>query len=53
LLFAVPEGEIKLQAVVRVSKPGKGMGVEFISVGAREFDTILKVVKRLMNVKNA
>ena len=48
LFFAVAEGEIQLEAVVRSSQPGRGMGVEFVSVGAREFKLILKVVKRLL-----
>jgi hypothetical protein len=48
LLFSMPEGEIQVQAVVRSSLAGRGMGVEFVSMGGREFDLILKAVKRLL-----
>jgi hypothetical protein len=44
----MPEGEIQVQAVVRSSLAGRGMGVEFVSMGGREFDLILKAVKRLL-----
>lgn len=48
LLFSLPEGEIQVQAVVRSSLAGKGLGVEFVAMGAREFELILKAVKRLL-----
>jgi hypothetical protein len=47
LIFAMPEGEIKVDAVVRSIKSHKGMGVEFVSVGGNEFKLILKAIKRL------
>jgi hypothetical protein len=49
LLFSMPEGEIPVQAVVRNLREGQGMGVEFISMGGREFELILKAVKRLLS----
>ena len=47
LLFATKEGQIKLQAVARNFQPGKGLGVEFVDMKARELQLVLKVVKRL------
>ncbi|HXM94977.1 MAG TPA: PilZ domain-containing protein [Candidatus Dormibacteraeota bacterium] len=47
LLFSVPEGEIKVQAVVRTALAGKGMGVEFVALEEKESQLILKVAKRL------
>jgi PilZ domain len=47
LIFAMVEGELKLDAIVRNSTAGRGMGVEFISVGGKELALILKALKRL------
>ena len=47
LIFAMAEGELKIDAIVRSIKPGKGLGVEFVSVGGKEFKLILKALKRL------
>ena len=47
LIFAMVEGELKLEAVVRNSTVGRGMGVEFNSVGGKELALILKALKRL------
>jgi hypothetical protein len=47
LIFAMVEGELKLDAIVRNSTAGRGMGVEFISVGGKELVLILKALKRL------
>jgi hypothetical protein len=47
LIFAMVEGELKLEAVVRNSMAGKGMGVEFVSLGGKQFALILKALKRL------
>jgi hypothetical protein len=47
LMFAMVEGELKLEAVVRNARVGKGMGVEFVSVGGKELALILKALKRL------
>ena len=48
LLFSVPEGEIRLLAVVRSSISGRGIGVEFVGMESGAFDSILKLVKRLL-----
>ena len=48
LLFSVPEGEIRLLAVVRSSLSGRGIGVEFVGMESGAFDSILKLVKRLL-----
>jgi hypothetical protein len=48
LLFSLPEGQIQVQAAVRNSTSGRGMGVEFVGMGGKEFDIILKTVKRLL-----
>jgi PilZ domain len=47
LIFAMLEGELKLEAMVRNSTAGRGMGVEFLSVGGKELAMILKALKRL------
>jgi hypothetical protein len=47
LIFAMIEGELKLEAVVRNSTAGRGMGVEFVSIGGKELALILKALKRL------
>jgi hypothetical protein len=49
LLFSVPEGEIRVLAVVRSFTPGRGIGVEFVGMKSRAFDLILKLVKRLLS----
>jgi len=48
LIFAMVEGELKLEAVVRNSTAGRGMGVEFLSIGGKELEIILKALKRLL-----
>jgi len=48
LLFSVPEGEIRVLAVVRSSSPGRGTGVEFVGMESGAFDLVLKLVKRLL-----
>ena len=47
LIFAMVEGELKIEAVVRNSTATRGMGVEFVSVGGKEVEIILKALKRL------
>ena len=47
LIFSMIEGELKLEAVVRNSTAGRGMGVEFVSIGGKELALILKALKRL------
>jgi hypothetical protein len=48
LLFSVPEGEIRVLAVVRSFTPGRGIGVEFVGMKSRAFGLLLKLVKRLL-----
>jgi hypothetical protein len=48
LFFSLPEGQIRVEAIVRNSMEGRGMGLEFVSMGGREFDIILKAMKRLL-----
>jgi PilZ domain len=48
LHFSLPEGQLRVQAIVRNVREGRGMGVEFVSMGGREFDLILKAVERLL-----
>jgi hypothetical protein len=47
LLFSVPEGEIRVLAVVRSFAPGRGIGVEFVGMKSSAFDLLLKLAKRL------
>jgi hypothetical protein len=44
---SLPEGQIKIQAIVRNVREGLGMGVEFVSMPGKDFELILKVVTRL------
>jgi hypothetical protein len=48
LLFSVPEGEIRILAVVRSFAPSRGIGVEFVGIESRAFDLVRKLVKRLL-----
>lgn len=48
LHFLLPEGQIRVQAIVRNVREGRGMGVEFVSMGGRELDLILKAIQRLL-----
>jgi Tfp pilus assembly protein PilZ len=48
LLFSVPEGEIRAQAVVRNVKPGEGMGVQFTALGGQDTARLRKLLERLL-----
>jgi hypothetical protein len=48
LLFSLPEGEIQVQAIVRNRRTQGGIGVEFMSMGARDFDLVLRTFRRLL-----
>lgn len=48
LLFSLPEGEVKAQAVVRNSVAGEGMGVEFVQMEGASRERLYEVLKRLM-----
>lgn len=47
LLFALPEGETRAQAVVRYVDPEKGIGVEFIGMGAGDRARVQELLRRL------
>jgi len=53
LLFATTEGEIKLQSVTCSVQPGRGLGVQFVCMRARELDLVLKVVTRLLALRRS
>ncbi len=48
LFFEVPGGEVRARAVVRDSQPGKGMGVEFTSMGSESRARLDRLLKRLL-----
>jgi PilZ domain len=47
LLFALPEGETRVQAVVRYVDPEKGIGVEFTRMGAGDRARLHELLRRL------
>jgi len=49
LLFSVPEGEIRAQAVVRNVEPGEGMGVQFTALGGQDTERLRKLLERLLS----
>ncbi len=49
LIFEVPGGEVRARAVVRDSQPGKGMGMEFTSMGYEARARLHRVLKRLLS----
>ncbi len=49
LFFEVPDGEVRARAVVRDSQPGKGMGVEFTSMGYEHRARLNQLLKRLLS----
>jgi len=48
LHFLLPEGQIGVQTIVRNVREGHGKGVEFVSIGGREFDLVLKAIQTLL-----
>ncbi len=48
LLFEVPDGDVRARAVVRDSRPGKGMGVEFVLMGYEERGRLNRLLRRLL-----
>jgi len=48
LLLSLPEGEIQVQAIVRNRRAQGGIGVEFLSMGSKDFDLVLRVFRRLL-----
>jgi hypothetical protein len=47
LLFALPEGEVRIQGVVRYADPKRGMGVEFTRMGAGDRARLQELLRRL------
>jgi hypothetical protein len=47
LLFAVPEGEVRVEGVVRYADSKKGMGVEFVRMGAVDGARFRELLRRL------
>lgn len=47
LLFSLPEGEIRIDGVVRYSNAGKGMGVEFTRMGMADRARLQELIRRL------
>ncbi len=48
LLFEVPSGEVRAQAIVRNVKPGQGMGVEFRQMAMEDRARLQQLLKRLI-----
>jgi len=47
LLFALPEGETRVQGVVRYADQSKGIGVEFTEMGAGDRARLQELLRRL------
>ena len=50
LVFEIPGGEVRARAVVRDSQPGKGMGIEFTSMGQDARARLHRLMKTLTRV---
>jgi len=47
MLFALPEGETRVQGIVRYVDPAKGIGVEFTEMGAGDRARLQELLRRL------
>ena len=47
LLFALPEGEIRMDGIVRYADAKKGIGVEFTRMGAADRARLQELLRRL------
>lgn len=47
LLFSLPEGEMRIEGLVRYSRDGQGMGVEFTQMGAGDRARLQELIRRL------
>ena len=47
LLFALPEGEMRIHGIVRYTEGEKGMGVEFTKMGAADRARLQELMRRL------
>jgi PilZ domain len=48
LYFEVPGGEVRATAIVRDSRPGKGMGIEFAAMDPEARARLLQLLRRLL-----
>jgi hypothetical protein len=48
LIFETPGGEVRARAMIRDSKPGKGMGIEFTSMGQEARARLNRLMKLLV-----
>jgi hypothetical protein len=49
LFFQLPGGEVRARAMVRHSKPGVGMGVEFTGMGYEARGRLRQLLQRLLD----
>ncbi|HEY6903589.1 MAG TPA: PilZ domain-containing protein [Candidatus Acidoferrales bacterium] len=47
MLFALPEGEMRIHGVVRYAAAGKGIGVEFTNMGTGDRARLQELLRRL------
>ncbi len=47
MLFALPEGEMRIHGVVRYAAAGKGVGVEFMKMGTGDRARLQELLRRL------
>ncbi len=47
LLFSLPEGEMRIEGIVRYCNAGKGMGVEFTQMGVADRARLQELLRRL------
>jgi Tfp pilus assembly protein PilZ len=47
MLFALPEGEMRIHGVVRYASLGKGIGVEFTNMGTGDRARLQELLRRL------
>jgi hypothetical protein len=47
LLFSLPEGEMRIEGVVRYAKAGQGMGIEFRQMGVADRARLQELIRRL------
>lgn len=47
LLFSLPEGEVRVEGIVRYAQKGSGMGVEFVRMGMADRARLQELIRRL------
>jgi hypothetical protein len=47
MLFALPEGEMRIHGIVRYANSGKGIGVEFTNMGTGDRARLQELLRRL------